>query len=175
MKTIQTKRLLLRPFKYDDAIDINEYASNEDVVKYMLFGPNDLSETKDFLTFVIEKGYKANPLRLYEYGIEYDNRLVGAVSLNLNESLDSGEIGWILNPLYQKKGIMIEAASALVEYAKTELKIKKIIAHCDCRNVDSYKLMEKLGMKLNTVTPNVRKDKKNGQYEYDEFEYVLVF
>ena len=45
MKNIQTKRLLLRPFRLTDFDDVHAYSSDEDVTKYMLFGSNSSEES----------------------------------------------------------------------------------------------------------------------------------
>lgn len=173
MENIKTNRLLLRKVNYSDIDDIHEYASNEEVVKYMLFGPNTFEESKEYVNLVIEVFYKEIPLRHYEYAIEFENHLIGCVSICLNEKLDKGELGWILNPLYHRQGIMKEAATALINFVNTKVGVNSFISRCDSRNVSSYKLMESLGMKLDHINKDTIVDKKSGLHKFDEFVYQL--
>ncbi|WP_405354624.1 GNAT family N-acetyltransferase, partial [Ruminococcus sp.] len=49
---------------------------------------------------------------------------------------------------YRNKGFATEAANALIKYAFDILKVNKIIAHCDSKNIASETVMKKLKMKL---------------------------
>lgn len=172
MDNIQTKRVLLRPFRLTDVKDVHAYSSDEDVTKYMLFGPNTLEETKSFLTFVVSYIHE-QPQRHFEYAIELNQHVIGAVSLHLNESRDEAEIGWVLHKKYQRQGIMYEAASALKHFAINTFRLQRIIAHCDSRNVASYKLMEKLGMHYVSIEKGITIRKKQGTVIRDELLYAL--
>lgn len=172
MENIQTKRLLLRPFQMTDFDDVHAYSSDEEVTKYMLFGPNDTDETIAFLSFVVSYAHES-PQRHFEYAIEFNNRVIGAVSLHMNETFDEAEMGWVLSKDYHRKGIMFEAATALKDYAIKRFNINKIIAHCDSRNIASYKLMEKLGMHYMSIERGIVIRKKQGIVIRDELRYVL--
>jgi RimJ/RimL family protein N-acetyltransferase len=174
MHNIVTNRLLLRNFSVLDFSAIHAYSSDSEVTKYTLFGPNTLDETRAFLVNVIKREYKKIPQHEFEYGIEYDQILIGAVSLHFDENSEVAEMGWILNPKYQHQGFAFEAANALKEYAIMNYPIKRLIAHCDSRNIASYKLMEKLGMHLVSIEKGVRIEKKDGTYIRDEMLYELL-
>ncbi|MDO9629559.1 MAG: GNAT family N-acetyltransferase [Acholeplasmataceae bacterium] len=171
---IQTKRLILRPFRYSDIDSIHLYASNLEITKYMLFGPNTYEETSSFVHLIIETWYKESPIRHYEMVVEKDGTVLGAVSIHLAEDLLEGEMGWISHQEFWGKGYITEAALALKEFAIIELKVKKLIAHCDSRNISSMRVMEKIGLKKAELTKNVRRDKKSGEYIYDELRYELL-
>lgn len=172
--TIQTKRLLLRPFRYSDLDSIHQYASNPEITKYMLFGPNIYEETSDFVHLIIDTWYKEVPMRHYEMVVEKDGEILGAVSIHLSEDLKEGEMGWISHKEYWGCGYITEAAKALMEFAIIELKVKKIIAHCDSRNIGSIRVMEKIGLEKVSLTKNVRKDRKTLEYICDELKYELI-
>jgi len=46
------------------------------------------------------------------------------------------------------KGFATEAALAIKSFAINQLKVKKLLARCDCRNLNSARLMEKIGLRL---------------------------
>ena len=170
---IKLERIIVREFKIIDIDDVHEYASDLDTVKYMLFGPNTYEETKSFIETVVNVYNKEENKKVYEFAIEYKGKVIGATSIYLDEN-NVGELGWILNKKYRRNGFMYEAVSSVINYIKNNTNIKKLIAHCDSRNVPSYKLMEKLGMTRISLVKNCRKDKKTGEYIFDELMYELV-
>jgi len=46
---IRTKRLVLREFQVDDWQSVHEYASDEDVIRYVEWGPNSEADSKNFV------------------------------------------------------------------------------------------------------------------------------
>ncbi len=145
---IKTERLLLRPLSISDLKTVHEYASDEENTRFMMRLPNrTIEETEDFLTLVTKEWEKTEP-SFYEFAIESNGVQIGAVSIYLDESKEVGELGWILNKKYQGMGYAAEAASAIKDFAFNILHVKKLIAQCDYRNAPSYRLMERIGMKL---------------------------
>lgn len=59
----------------------------------------------------------------------------------------------------------------VINLAIKELKVKKIVAHCDSENVSSYRVMEKLGMKFVSKTQGRRN--KSSDEEREDLKYVL--
>lgn len=143
MDDIITKRLKLRPFKVGDVSFVHEYASNEEIVKYMLFGPNNYEQTENFVSKIINH-YKEEPLIHLEYAIELDGLMIGGASIHIDHDLKQGEIGWVLNPKFHKQGIISEAAESLKQYTVSKFQLKRIIAKCDSRNEASQGVMKKL-------------------------------
>ena len=145
---IKTERLLLRPMNISDLETVHEYASDKENTKYLRFGPNEsVEETTDFLSNVTKEWKKDAP-DFYEFAIELDGKQIGAVCVYLDEKHESGEFGWILNKKYWGNGYATEAALALKDHVVKELKVKRLIAHCDARNTASARVMEKIGLKL---------------------------
>lgn len=149
---IKTDRLLLRPLALSDWATVHAYAGDEENTTYMLWLPNDTAEeTKQFLSRVTDEWKKAAP-DYYEFAIVFEGVQVGAISVALNDARDTGELGWVLNKRYWKRGIAAEAAFAIKEFALDVLKLRKLVAHCDSRNTLSADLMRKLGMTLESDT-----------------------
>lgn len=145
---ITTKRLLLRPLKLSDTDTVHEYASDKENTRFMIFLPNStVKETEDFLRGAEEEWKKDNP-EFFEFAVVLDGRQIGAVSAYLDENRECAEFGWILNKRYQHNGYAFEAALALKDFVINILHVKRIVAHCDARNAPSYRLMEKIGLTL---------------------------
>lgn len=145
---IKTERLLLRPLSVNDLNTAHEYSSDFNNTYFMMHLPKEnIEETYNFLLCVTKEWEKENPA-FYEFAIVLNNLHIGAISLYLDEERTYAEIGWILHRSYQKLGYATEAARALMDFAFNTLHIKKITAHCDYRNIPSYRVMEKIGLKL---------------------------
>lgn len=149
---IKTDRLILRPLDISDLETVHIYASDKENALYMLWLPNDtIEKTSKFLNNVTLEWKKDSP-NYYEFAIIFDGLQIGAISVALNDTKNVGELGWIINKKYWKRGIATEAAFAIKEFALNILKLEKIVAHCDYRNVASYKLMQQIGMTLENDT-----------------------
>ena len=56
------------------------------------------------------------------------------------------EVGYIVNKRYQQKGYAAEALSAVIAQAFKD-GAHRVYAECDARNVPSWKLLEKVGLR----------------------------
>ena len=146
--TLRTDRLLLRPLGLSDLKTVHEYACDSENTKYMLFLPNaSIQETENFL-YSVEREWQQEHPSTFEFAIVLDDVQIGAVSISLGEIANQGEIGWILNKKYWNHGYVSEAATAVLDFAKTQLHLQRVIAQCDWRNIASARVMEKIGMQL---------------------------
>lgn len=165
---LKTERLVLRPLGTQDLATCNAYAMDAQNCAYMLYLPNRSSdETLAFLRGC-EESWRQNPIRTFEFAITLDGKHIGAASLFEEEG--SMEIGWILTRAYQGKGYALEAARALMTFAAEVLDCGRITAHCDTRNVKSYRLMEKLGMRRTGEWERAYPDERGMAREY-EYEW----
>lgn len=172
MKSIEiyTKRLLLKPLGSEYLQTVNDYSMDYENTKYMCRLPNEnTEETLCFLTNVDSEWAKEKPA-YYEFAILYKNKHIGAVSIYFEKGI--GELGWILNKKYWGNGFAYEAAEALVKYFIDNMSTTHFIAHCDTKNVASYKVMEKLGM-IKTGEWGGRRNKSALQDSF-EYQYELI-
>lgn len=159
---IKTDRLLLRPLDIKDLNSVHEYASDIENTKYMIYLPNETKEDSScFLTRVTKEWQKEIP-SFYEFAIILDDKQIGAVSVCLNDQRLKGELGWIVNKKYWRKGYATEAAMAVRDFAINVLKVPELVAHCDYRNIVSSKIMKKLGLTLVNDT-GLREYSKTGE------------
>lgn len=141
---ISAERLTLTPLGSEYLETVNVYAMDYENTKYMCRLPNeDVEETAHFLAGVDAEWAKEKP-EFYEFAMIYQSRQIGAVGIYFEDGI--GELGWIVNKRYWRKGFAYEAAKALVAFFTKHMGTTHFIAHCDTENVASYKVMEKLGM-----------------------------
>lgn len=168
--TFHTPRLTLRPLTTTDLSTTYAYTSLESNTEFMMYLPNkSLDDALDFLKSAEAEWEK--PIHdFYEFAVCLDNSHIGTVSLYLDEDdKNVGELGWILAPEFHGRGYIPEAAARLVEFGR-ELGLKRMIAHCDTRNVASRRVMEKLGMSLVSESP---REYPNGKGSAREFLYAM--
>jgi [ribosomal protein S5]-alanine N-acetyltransferase len=143
---LHTDRLLLRPLQESDAPALLVIFSNEKVMQYWSTPPWD---SIDIAQTLISRDLKA--MAAGEYiclGIERleDHVLIGTVTLfNLDKQCRRAEIGYGMAHPAWGKGYMHEALSALLDFGFSELKLNRVEADIDPRNLASAKSLERLG------------------------------
>jgi RimJ/RimL family protein N-acetyltransferase len=174
MKTLETKRLILRKFTEDDFAAVHNYASCAENIVHMIWGPNNEEQTRDFIRMAIGRANET-PCINYQYAaIAKDtNSLIGACDIALTG--DEAEIGWILHRAYWKQGYGTEMGKELLRFGFDELGLRRILAHCDAENIGSYRIMEKIGMRREGCFIEGRPAHKMSDKKYsDELSYAIL-
>jgi ribosomal-protein-alanine N-acetyltransferase len=146
---LETARLLLRPLTPDDAGSIFAHASNPNVTRYTLWDHHrTLDDTLRFLSEYV-------PMRTAEgvpdpLGIclkEEPGRVVGCLgcfwNTKANHCLEFGY--WIGEPFWGR-GLVAEAARALIDYAFRTYPVERMQAHYMAGNAPSGRVLLKLGL-----------------------------
>lgn len=173
---LETKRLIIRPMSAIDLEDFHQYVSDNEVTKYMysLSRKDEYPKENSFIYIqLVQNEWKKEDPNFFEFGIELkeNNKMIGNICVFFSENKKEAEFGWIFNPKFHKKGFAFEAAKKIIGFIQFEYKIKKIVAHCDERNIASSNLMQRLGFVL--YKRNLyRKYPLTGE-ESTEAEYIL--
>ncbi len=147
---VLTERLCLRAYRQDDLENIFRLRSNPDVVKLLYGDPLTRDEVPELLTkYMSPPRFDADG---DELKLAIERRADGAYLGNLKLQILSiehrqGEIGYVLDPQYHGKGYAREAATAALDLGFGHFGMLRIQAHCDARNIASWGLMERLGMR----------------------------
>lgn len=169
---INTERLVLKPLGTEYLQTTFPYASDLENTRYMVNLPNEtIEETKNFLSNAEKEWQKPDP-DYYEFAVLLDGVHIGGVCLYLNEKRDTGELGWILDKKYWKRGYATEAAEAVAGFASGKLGLRHLIAHCDSENTGSSRVMERLGMTRTDSywgRKNKASDENRKEYLYEIF------
>lgn len=147
LPVLKTERLTLRPFVFEDAKDVFDYAKDELTALYTTFSAHtSLEDSYYFLFEIVLASYLKGDLG--PYAIDLDGKVIGAIELRTIPSPirnHAREIGIILNTHYRGKGYMNEASKALIRYAFNETPIYRIFGCIEEDNKDSVRTLEKLG------------------------------
>ena len=130
---LKTARLTLRPISLTDLEAMFNYASSENVARYVTWEPHkSLDATKEFVELILNG---------------YEQKLIGTIDfVSINSTHKFAEIGYVLSEAYWNNGITTEAAKKLIDFGFNELGLVRIQARCFEENIGSQKVMEKSGM-----------------------------
>jgi [ribosomal protein S5]-alanine N-acetyltransferase len=146
---IETERLSLREFRLSDEPDIHDYASDPEVVRFTQWGPN----TRDATRLVLRSWLKEQELGVEStvtlaIELKSEQRLIGAIRLSVKDERNrTADFGYTLNRRYWGHGYATEAARAILNTGFRQLGIHRMFATCDTRNLASFRVLEKLGMR----------------------------
>ena len=136
--SLRTDRLLLRRFRSSDWQDVHAYLSSEEVVRFEPYGAHSEAESQE------ETVHRAADIRFWAIELKASAKMIGNLYLAPQAS-GCWELGFILNPGFQKQGYATEAAKALIAAFFEEGLSHRIEARCDPLNEDSWHLLERLG------------------------------
>lgn len=156
VKELKTDRLVLKKITQNDLRDYIEWKSQQAYHEFLPSNPKTKEEYKKSIDAII-KGYQNKEKTALVWGIFLNNKLIGSVSIeNLNIEDNSCEIGWGLNPKYQKQGYAFESVKCLVNHIFNTIKIDKILITIWDGNDSSKKLAEKLDFVLENIDSKAR-------------------
>ena len=150
-KTIETERLILRPFRKSDLNDFYEYASVEGVGEMAGWHHHEsikksqeildmfINEDKTFAICLKESGKVIGSLGIEKYGLEE--------KLTEFDGYRGRKIGFVLNKEYWGRGLMPEAVKAVIDYLFEDLDFDFLLCGYYNFNAQSKKVQEKCGFK----------------------------
>jgi [ribosomal protein S5]-alanine N-acetyltransferase len=170
---IETKRLFIRKFLPSDAVDLFEYLSLPETYRFEPGEPITLDEARELVT---ERNEGSSFLAIV---LKQNNKLIGHLFFEQKEPSEcrTWELGYIMNPSYQRLGYGSEAAAALVDYAFAYYHPHRIMARCNQDNPASWKLLEKIGFTREGDFKQFtffHRDEKGQPIWVDAFEYAKL-
>lgn len=145
MKTLETERMILRPWKIEDLEDFYEYAKNQNV------GPNagwEPHKDKEVSLKILQAFIQKDEVRAIVY--KENGKVIGSIGIHNDkkrEGTGAKMIGYVLSETYWGKGLMPEAVKAVVTYLFEEENINVISIYHYPFNTRSKKVIEKCGFK----------------------------
>ncbi|MCK9536550.1 MAG: GNAT family N-acetyltransferase [Bacilli bacterium] len=146
MKTLETKRMILRLWQEADLADLYEYAKEDNVGVNAGWPKHESIEQSKIILdrFISEKDV---------YAIVYkDNgKVIGSIGVHNRPNSDLNktqrEIGYVLSKSYWNQGLMTEAVREVIRYVFRNMRIDILwCAHFDF-NLRSKRVIEKCGFK----------------------------
>lgn len=148
MKQIETKRLILRPVEPErDAAFVlqvlNEPAFIANVADR---GVRTVAQAADYIREKFLPGHERYGVGYCVVELKTSGVPVGTCGLLKRDTLQDFDIGYSTLEQFSGNGYAFEAASALMQFGRTELGLKRIIGFTSPTNAKSAHLLEKLGL-----------------------------
>lgn len=140
-----TDRLVLRrPVAADASALFEEYTQDHEVTRYLTWRPHSsLDDTRAYLARC-QAGWNAGTDLTWAITLAGDDRPIGMIGLRARAAM--ADMGYVLARRYWGRGLMTEAATAIVTLALGNPMVYRVWAVCDVENHASARVMEKAGM-----------------------------
>ncbi|WP_310994361.1 GNAT family N-acetyltransferase [Aequorivita marina] len=143
---LNTKRLYLREVVASDAVQIHFLRSDKTVNRYI---KRPQPQTLEIATAHIQKltaAINANQAIAWGIMLQDSPTLIGTIGLrNFSADRKTAEVGYDLDPIFHRQGIMSEALKAVLDFGFTHYGLQTIMAFTDYRNSPSKKLLKQHG------------------------------
>jgi RimJ/RimL family protein N-acetyltransferase len=145
--TLETARLILRPFTLADAPEVQRLASDRAIASTILSiaHPYEDGMAERWISSHQAKWERGAQLHL-AITRRADRALLGNVLLYLTAAHRHAELGYWLGRPYWGHGYTSEAAAAMLAYAFTVLDLHRVFAEHMTRNPASGRVLQKIGM-----------------------------
>lgn len=148
--SIETERLLLRPFTESDVNNLFDLDSDQEVMRYVNGGnptPREVVENED-LPWFIEYGARHKGFGFWAAIEKSTGAFVGWFHYRPPEggSPDEPELGYRLPKSAWGKGYATEGARSLIRMGFAQPGVRRVVAFAHADNLASRRVLEKVGM-----------------------------
>ena len=142
---LETKRLVLREMRPEDAEAIFQLFGDEEVMRYRdVLTFTHLEEAQQFLALVRAR-YEQGEEMHWGITLKGKDSLIGTCGYSWHLGPQFGAIGYDLVRLYWKQGIMTEAVQALLRFGFEVRNLHRVEARVRLGNDASMRLLQRLG------------------------------
>lgn len=146
----RTARLVIRRATAADSATTWRFRSHPDVAHWMTAAPATAQE------YALR--FEAPERLVKTLVMELDGRVVGDLMVSVEDAWAQAEvadlargvqaeIGWALDPAYQRRGLATEGVEELLRLCFDDLGLRRVFAQCFADNEPSWRLMERVGMR----------------------------
>jgi ribosomal-protein-alanine N-acetyltransferase len=143
MNTLETERLILRPFEETDLEDFFEYAKNPNVGPCAGWPPHSSKEDSYKILCMFMQNDEVWALEYKE-----NHKVIGSMGLHkdpLRSAEDVKMLGYVLSEDYWGQGIIVEAIKAVLDFTFGTLNLALLSVHHYSFNQQSKRVIEKCG------------------------------
>lgn len=152
MKVLETDRLVLRRLDVDDAPFIIELLNDASFIRFIGDkGVRTLDEARTYILNGPVASYQKFGFGLNAVDLKEANGSIGICGILKRDTLPHPDIGFAFLPAYWNKGYAYEASAAVLEDARKNLSIERVLAITTPDNEASAKLLVKLGLRFDRL------------------------
>ncbi len=160
-----TERLIVRKFEPDDFNDLADILTDTTVTYF-----------EPYETFTrqacIQEAINFSKSKEF-FAVVLGDKVIGKIYFS-EKKFGSYEIGYTFNAQYQGMGYAYESVKGMMKYAFIHLRVRRIFAEINTRNVKSVNLAERLGMRKEAEHIEVFPRKENDNIYDDFYVYALL-
>jgi ribosomal-protein-alanine N-acetyltransferase len=149
---LKTERLTLREIKESDSDVILYLRSDKSINKFINRPENRKTKNiSDAINHIKKLNTETKSNKSFSWGITLNGNpeIIGTICLwNFSKDYKTAEVGYDLNPNFQKKGIMSESLKSVINFGFIELCVDRIEAFTHIQNDNSKKLLVKNGFSI---------------------------
>ena len=150
---LETARLRLRRWRDDDLPTLARWNADPVVMRHMGRGPMTLEESAAALDRT-QRHWDGHGFGVWAAELLVTGELVGRIGLSYHRAWPGDpEVGWLIDPAHTGRGLATEGGAACVEYGFGVLGAPRLVSICTEENVESRRVMEKLGFRLHEQIP----------------------
>lgn len=145
---ITTDRLFLREYFEDDWRDVLAYQSDDRYLQFYTWKERTQEDAREFVQQFINWEREV-PRTKFQLAVvmPMENRVVGSVGLRMDKfGSKKAEMGYELHPDYWGKGLITEAAAAILDFGFNTLTLHRVFAQTIADNAASVQVLKRLGM-----------------------------
>ena len=153
---LETDRLILRPWSFDDAESLYKYASDDRIGPIAGWNPHkSVDDSRQIINDVLSAS------GVYAVVLKETGEPVGSIGLmigqksNLNLSDNEAEIGYWLGVPYWGQGLIPEAMNEIIRFAFDILKLERLWCGYFDGNIKSKRCQEKCGFKYHHTNKDI--------------------
>lgn len=149
--TLETERLVFRPFEKSDAEALFEMDKNSNVHKYLWQKPSIKIEESIKIIEMVQAQYGRNNIGRFATFLKETGQFIGWTGIKfVDDHFENGntnfyDYGYRLNENFWGKGYATEATKAWIEYAFNQMKLQTMHAYTHFQNEASNHILKKTG------------------------------
>jgi RimJ/RimL family protein N-acetyltransferase len=145
MVTLETQRLLLRPFRPEDLDPYARLCADAEVMRFLGDG-RTMSRAEVWRQMAFFLGHwQLRGYGLWAAVLKQTDALVGRIGLHNPEGWPGLEVGWLLDPAFWGRGLAAEGGRAALDFAFAALKADHVVSVIQPGNARSIRVAERLG------------------------------
>ncbi len=147
MKNLETDRLRLRRLTADDAGFMLDLLNQPSFHRFIGDrGVKTLDQARMYIEERAIASYEKNGFGPFAVELKKNGLVIGIVSLLDRDELEDVDIGFAFLPDHWRQGYAYESTCAMMEFAFSQLGLRRIIAVTQTDNTASIRTLEKLGL-----------------------------
>lgn len=145
MQELETERLWLRQFKWDDLDRMAEIFGNPEVMRYIASGTKTREQLEFTFPTMLERCEKWG-FGMWAVIEKASNALLGRCGLIYLDNTPEVELGYALDKPFWNRGFATEASLVCLRFGFEQVGLERIVAIAMPENIASQRVMQKVGM-----------------------------